>query len=55
MIGRGKPEGQVKGPIDMIYLNRDNATVWRKARDAGKASGWECLGQLVSGTTPGAF
>jgi hypothetical protein len=57
MIGNGRPEGEVRGNIDELYLDRDHASVWVKVADPGKKTGWQCIGQLVgtASVTPARF
>ena len=47
MIGKGRPQGKVKGNIDQLYLDTTCAVVWIKEADAGKVTGWKCLGIVV--------
>jgi hypothetical protein len=49
MIGKGRPQGKVKGNIDQLYLDTSCAVLWIKESDAGKVTGWRCLGQVVNG------
>ncbi len=52
MQGKGRPNGKVKAPIDELYLDTSCAVLWIKEADAGKATGWACLGIVVpTGTT----
>ena len=48
MIGHGTPyRKKLKGNIDDLYLDSDNALLWIKESDAGKLTGWKCLGHIV--------
>jgi len=48
MLGKGSPsKNKVKGNIDQLYLDTTCAVVWIKEADAGKVTGWKCLGIVV--------
>jgi hypothetical protein len=48
MIGKGSPfKNKVKGNVDELYLDSTCAVVWIKEADAGKVTGWKCLGIVV--------
>ena len=47
MQGKGRPNGKVKAPIDELYLDTSCAVLWVKECDAGKVTGWACLGIVV--------
>ncbi len=47
MQGKGKPLGKVKAPLGELYLDTSCAVLWVKECDAGKVTGWECVGIVV--------
>jgi hypothetical protein len=48
MLGKGRPVGKMKAPIDELYLDTTCAVLWLKEGDAGKVTGWKCLGIVTS-------
>jgi hypothetical protein len=54
MVGKGSPlQKKLKGNIDDLYLDSSCALLWIKERDAGKVTGWRCLGHVVPAETGG--
>ena len=48
MVGKGTPyRRKLKGNIDDLYLDCDNAMLWIKESDSAKLTGWKCLGHVV--------
>jgi hypothetical protein len=48
MIGKGNPfQNKLKGAIDDLYLDTNGPVLWVKEADAGKVTGWKCIGIVV--------
>ena len=46
MIGKGSPEGKVKGSVGDLYLDSRSAMLFEKMVE-GSSRGWKLIGQLV--------